>query len=424
MPLTSTSGPRSPPIGTAAAVTRQGGSTIEPQDANGGGTLPRREDVKRALAAAAVKSDSFIPSTKAVPIVTAEEGDVLQEANTSVVPDEDWIMSVQSVQSLEDAKLGLAAAGGKSSKTCAIPHSVIPFVPRLSTVRSSAVITNEDDLLEAMPDVCQTANDGPPAAVSTSMGGISKTKTNTFAGVTPDVAQAVTDAAARKDKHQHKQKEASWCEKVAGAHHNKGEFQKAIVLYRRAIELQPSWSCWSCLAACLRKSGHDPSEVANALENAVDIAPKDKKALLHVQIAETYKQAGATKSESMQLQKARDIDPKIALPATIQKLRDQGSKLTQKGDFEGAVKALRHAVSHEPRDAETHNSLGSMLLTVLKHHADRFPITGLALHQSKKHTEAIASFETALRRGKKDSSFAEGAIYANLGKHVQTRSNL
>ena len=68
----------------------------------------KKSELQASASAAAAKRDSSIPSTKAVPIVTAEEGDVLQEANVSVVPHEDWIMS-SSVQSLEDEKLGLAA---------------------------------------------------------------------------------------------------------------------------------------------------------------------------------------------------------------------------------------------------------------------------------------------------------------------------
>jgi tetratricopeptide (TPR) repeat protein len=141
---------------------------------------------------------------------------------------------------------------------------------------------------------------------------------------------------------------------LAAAFKESGDLQQAIVEYRRTVQLDPDSVCArNNLGAVLTEAGHFDPAIAE-LQRALELKPDF--AMARANLADAFREKGDLAAAIIENRRAIESDPDYMLGHS-----SYAATLSEQGDVEAAIAEYRRAVELEPDTAETHYNLGVVL---------------------------------------------------------------
>jgi tetratricopeptide (TPR) repeat protein len=228
--------------------------------------------------------------------------------------------------------------------------------------------------------------------------------------------------------------------RLAAARRQAGQCDKAIVAYKRYMDLAPSVpDPFYGLGLCLLKTGDKPGALA-ALRHYVAIAPqkpevkayKDHAASVIEELTAPPKPAPGTPGADAAAAKPAPVSPGNAAFVEAQTLRDRGH-------IEESIAKFKQAIAADPRHSAARTALGELLIkirrddeaiTVLRTTVDKNPTYALAwydlafaLRVRGQHAPAVDAYEhyIKLKPGDPDPYYGLGRSLQHLGRAVEAR---
>jgi protein O-GlcNAc transferase len=177
-------------------------------------------------------------------------------------------------------------------------------------------------------------------------------------------------------------------------HHQSGELEKAAVLYKEILSLQPDYiHALHYLGVVYIQSGRFDLAIP-LIERAVQLAPADSHAFYNLGIA--YQQSGLLDKAIPAYEKAVGLDP-----GNAEAYVNLGIILKNLNRLEDAEICLRNALHNNPAHVQANNNLG------------------VVLREKGLIDEAIACYEAVLRTGTTDPF-----VYANLASALREKGRI
>ncbi|MCK4546295.1 MAG: tetratricopeptide repeat protein [Candidatus Eisenbacteria sp.] len=214
---------------------------------------------------------------------------------------------------------------------------------------------------------------------------------------------------------------------LAQSYLERGEFEKALAEYRRALEFEPaSARLWSNLGmAYLRMEAYE--EAVEPLNRALELKPDFEAALSNLAVAYTYLEK--LEDAARVMERAIDLEPGRA------EFHDNlGVIYTRLGKKDKALECLRTAAALEPKFPEPYNNLGAIAMETgaLQEARENFrramalspsffdaPFNfGLLEHTAGNLSESAAYFRMALeiRPRHLEARYRLGEVYSEMGE--------
>jgi tetratricopeptide (TPR) repeat protein len=226
--------------------------------------------------------------------------------------------------------------------------------------------------------------------------------------------------------------------RLASASRQAGKCDRAVVAYKRYMDLVPSMPLpYYGLGLCLAQTGDKTGAVA-ALKHFVAVAPPDSKRFsdhANAVIAELTSPPAAAKPAGLvdaAATKPAPVSPGNAAYVEAQTLRDRGH-------VEEAIAKFKQAFATDPRHWAARTALGELLLkirrddeaiTVLRGTVDKNPNYSLAwydlafaLRARNQHTAAVDAYDhyIKLKPGDPDPYYGLGRSLQHLGRNADAR---
>ena len=310
-----------------------------------------------------------------------------------ISPDGRWIVFVQSKNGLlmrPDGQLYIVpATGGKARRLrCNTPlmnswHSFSPngrwmvFSSKSRSPYTQMFLTHIDE----------AGNDSPAVLVANATAANRAVNIPEFVNIPPDGIVKIDTPAAEYAEHMDRAVDLM----------KKGEYERAVPEWNRALELAPQeWRAHNSLGVALMETGKVDEAISHYHE-ALALNPEYAEA--HNNLGEASATQGAAAEAIAQFEKAVASDPEYAVAHA-----NLGMILARTGRADEAIVHLRKVVEITPDAADAHRNLGH------------------ALAEQGNAQEASAPLEEAIRLSDGKDPLALhllGRVYADLGKRSE-----
>jgi tetratricopeptide (TPR) repeat protein len=214
-------------------------------------------------------------------------------------------------------------------------------------------------------------------------------------------------------------------------HHDKGEYDRAIADYTRAIELNPTDAVvYNNRGIAFRAKGDNDSAIADYTK-VVELKPRDAVAYNNRGIA--FRVKGDNDSAIADHSKAIDIDPELATA-----YNNRGIAFRAKGDNDGAIADHTKAIDIDPELVSAHYNRAlayrakgnndraiedaTTTIEINPRHAGAYFNRGLAHAAKGNHDRAIADYSKAIEINPKHDSAYQHRSLAHRAKGDEDRA--